>query len=230
MKESFWIFTHLGLGDAIASNALFRHYAEVHKDKLVIIPVWENNLASIQWMLSDVPNIFFYPIETEQQLLSCKNSLQGNYLALGFYGADVIIPDNDTHYVRKLGFNPVKWDSEFYRQAGLDPELKWQGFKLPYFLQDRLGKAEPYSFCHQDKERGFELKWIPSNGRFLDKSYALSHTCFFMYGASEIHCIDSSMLNLADLMETPHCKRFVFHRYARRGLPPQLKKNWEVLD
>lgn len=232
-QDSFWIFTHLGLTDAIVCNALFRHYAELHKDKIVIIPCYERNLSSIQWMLSDVPNIFFYPIESEQQLLTCKQSIQPNYkLCLGFHskGVEHIKEANGRFYAQKETFNPLPWDSEFYRQAGLDPELKWKGFKLPV---KNINLPEGYPVYHDDEKMGFIIKreHIP-NGLVtnLGTLGTLDKSAQSIYRATEIHCIDSSMLNLADLMETPYCKRFVFHRYARKGLPPKLKKNWEIID
>lgn len=237
-SEHFWIFTHLGLGDSIACNALFRHYAEVHKDKVVIIPCWERNLASIQWMLSDVPNIFFYPIETEHQLLTCKASIKDPFLSLGFYAVGTILgkeTQEQGKYVYET-FKPVKWDSEFYRQAGLDPELKWKGFKLPEFNVKPLGipKESNHSavVVHFDKERGFNMRQelLPPQMWLINKDQTLMQSVQTLWCATEIHCIDSSMLNLADLMETPYCKRFVFHRYARKGLPPQLRKPWEIID
>ncbi len=197
-------------------------------------------------MLSDdeCKNIFFYPIETEQQLLTCRDSIEiENKLCLGFYGETIKNHcEGFGTFYEKITFNPVKWDSEFYRQAGLDPELKWSGFKLPEFDKEHKEnekfivmvdgtRCEDF-FIHQDIERGFVIRkeFSPSCYMSADKDKSLSKACTDIWRAQEIHCIDSSMLNLADLMETPHCKRFVFHRYARKGLPPTLKKNWEIID
>lgn len=236
-KEHFWIFGHLGLGDHIVCNALYRHYAGLHKERVVIIPIWDHNLAAVQWMLQDVPNIFFYPVETEQQLLTCRNSIgQWDKFCLGFYETRecrLKRSGKPQDYSRPLieddSFNPVKWDSEFYRQVGLDPELKWKVFKLPEFQKDA---AHGEAVFHDDGERGFRIRaqLLPDIGWKLDNKLKISETAYRIYHAKEIHCIDSSMLNLADLMETPYCKRFVFHRYARKGLPPSLRKSWEILD
>lgn len=234
-KDAFWVFLNLGFGDAIVANGLIRHLADKYKDRYVILPCWIHNMASIQWMLSDVPNVFFYPIETEQQLLTCMNGIEDDYLSLGFYA---VVRSNMGAPIQT--FNPVKWDSEFYRQAGLDPELKWTGFKLPELIKnpnykgwiaiDDEKKERPYVVCHHDEERGFCFKKNPTNSIFLHKEWKMIESCQALFLADEIHCIDSSMLNLADLMDTPHCKRFVFHRYARKGLPPSLKKAWEIID
>lgn len=240
-RESFWIFGHLGLSDHIVCNALYRHFASLHSDKFVIIPICEHNLAGIQWMLSDVPNTFFYPIETEQQLLTCKASIHHlNKLCLGFY--EELLPmekvsadPNDLNY-KTIIFNPLLWDSEFYRQAGLDPELKWQGFKLSelkcfeYVDKDTPKLPEHLTIVHEDKERGFLIRDMPDNPHLMHRGMTLRQSACSIYNANEIHCIDSSMLNLADLMETPYCKRFVFHKYARKGLPPRLRKDWEVIE
>lgn len=243
-NECFWIFGSLGLGDHIVCNALYRHYAELHKDKFVIIPIWEHNLSAVQWMLSDIPNIFFYPLESESQLFTCQASVSfDDQLSLGFYNKVRITTKHDLFIDKTFvsieggSFNPVIWDSEFYRQAGLDPELKWKGFKLPELYKLKSSPHFPIVVCHEDKERGFGFrhefhKHLPLTGdlHYLSKEKKLEESCAWINSATEIHCIDSSMLNLSDLMETPYCKRFVFHRYARKGLPPQLKKAWEILD
>lgn len=244
-KEYFWIFGHLGLGDHIVCNSLYRFWAEKHKDKFIILPVWEHNLAAVQWSLEDVKNVFFYPIEREQQLLDCMNSIAvKDRLCLGFYAPKipkqlVLMHDKDPFWIyEECQFNPVKWDSEFYRQAGLDPELKWSGFKFPELEDPKhvlevKGKEERYGVVHEDQERGFLIDRKHIYGKptiFLDRNKSLKETASQIYGAGEINCIDSSILNLSDLMPTPYCKRFVFHRYARRGLPPTLKKNWEIID
>lgn len=246
-KDAFWIFLNLGFGDAIVANGLLRHYADKYKDRYVILPCWIHNMASIQWMLSDVPNIFFYPIETEQQLLTCRDSIKvEDRLCLGWYETqfDLInkckkdYPENaQVHYVFDK-FNPVKWDSEFYRQAGLPDSLKWDGFKLPSKMADH-SKLPNWNglFVHEDRSRGFMInpKYLNNENEFKYSYTPIAKDPIVLamdriYSATEIHCIDSSMLNLADLMETPHCKSFVFHRYARKGLPPTLKKNWEIID
>lgn len=233
-KDYFWIFGHLGLGDHITMNALYRHYAELHKTKAIIIPIWDHNLAAVQFMLDDCKNVFFYPIETEQQLLTCKNSIDPeSKLCLGFYGEQKYQYDQGfQRLIETPTFNPVKWDSEFYRQAGLDPELKWTGFKLSEGMSSRPYGDNINVVAHEDRERGFIIKHEhrPGSCHILSKNDSLLSSVNSLHAAHEIHCIDSSMLNLADLMETPHCKRFVFHRYARKGLPPQLKKNWEVIE
>lgn len=257
-KEYFWIFISLGLGDALVCNGLIRHYAALHSDKYIIIPVWEHNLAAVQWSLEDVKNIFFYPIETEQQLLDCRNHISsGQRLCLGFYECNYdvftrMLKENPTLQMQGSAidgllsdFNPVKWDSEFYRQAGLDPELSYSGFRVPDFkLNLPLMPKYPMRVYHHDLERGFAIKDAPFDilfndykgtlenpgGIFLSNKIPLRDSCHFIHNAGELHLIDSSMLCLADRLPTPHCKRFVFHRYARRGLPPTLRKPWEVID
>lgn len=245
-KGAFWIFGHLGLGDHIVCLGLYRHFAKLHET--VIIPVWEHNLASLQWLLKDCGNnIFFYPLESESQLLACKDSIKKeDKLCLGFYEEKSSYTKEDILYGSAFknieNFNPVKWDSEFYRQAALDFDLSYSGFRLPEFDKDHKEnekiivmvdgtKCEDF-FIHQDIERGFVIRkeFIPKCYVSADKNKGLSKTCTDLWRATEIHCIDSSMLCLADRLETPHCKRFVFHRYARKGLPPGLKKNWEIIE
>lgn len=236
MSESFFIFGHLGLGDHICCNSLYRHFSKLHEK--IIIVCYEHNLAAIQWMLSDT-NIYFYPVETEAQLLTCRNSIRiEDRLCLGFYNTGEVI-ENYEDLVRMIhikpnDFNPIKWDSEFYRQAGLDFELSYSGFRLPEFDngEGRLKFTEGYiASVHEDRERGFEITKCIDRPKFaLSKNLSLKQSCHLLYSSHEIHVIDSSMLCLADRLETPYCKRFVFHRYARKGLPPSLKKSWEIID
>ena len=60
MKRLF-ISHHLGLGDHIICNSIYREYA--NKYNWVYIPVFQNYLLVIRDMLKDVTNITYIPVD-----------------------------------------------------------------------------------------------------------------------------------------------------------------------
>src|SRR5688500_15470022 len=107
---------HLGLGDLIVCNAIFRHYARSYQ---VRIPCKTNNVTTVAWMLRDLDNLTVLPVEDDAEADHfCK------------------IVAKEGHRVLKLGmfgeqpFNAMDWDKSHYAQAKVPFQQRWDGFNV----------------------------------------------------------------------------------------------------
>lgn len=205
------ILSCLGLGDAFLINSIIRHHA---KERRVLYPCWHHNVGILSEMFSDC-DVFLYPIWKEEEAIELADK-SPEALRLGYYGKD---------------FDPTKFDQEFYRQAGMDFEKRWSEFKLGSYKIQKEHSLGEFNFVHDDVKRGFEIDNFKcqNNGFRLKPNSNLSSIISAIFYASEIHVINSSMLILADSIETPNAKRLVLHHYARKTIYPTLSKAWEVI-
>lgn len=210
-----FIHLHLGLGDALLCNAIIRKEAKEHCD--VLIPAWHHNRKSVEFMFRDLSNVQVYVVRSDDE----AKQISGNHdsLKLGFAGE---------------GFNAAIFDQEFYRQAGVPFEERWNGFKSCRNPDLEAKCNVPFRFVHDDWGRGFQITRIKEDDACpIVRPHALPNLfqfCWMLENAEEIHCINSSFLILADSIPTPAAKRLVFHWYARKTDHPRLKKEWEILE
>lgn len=218
-KSDTYITTHLGLGDHILCNGLYRSIAK--QSRRCFIPVRESNLQSLNDMLYDVINIELvsYPASFEKQLIeSHVNYLteQGvNILNLGYFGKNF------------MDFRRLRFDENFYDQANVPFRERWDGFYYPRNLAredelfSNLGCNEgPYIFLHEDVSRNFTInrKYIDPTIRIIEPNPRVEASNFFNYrkvfeNAQEIHVIESSFCAFIESLNLP-LKKFA-HRYAR---------------
>lgn len=125
------LYHHLGLGDHFICNALVvevsKHYNNVH------LVCWARNLPTVQHLYSDFPNITIHGIDTEpQDVIALSNSLGLPVIAVGFEHCDL-----------------KDFESSFYRQLGLDPDIQYTGFCVP-----------------RDLDRSYQMynEWCAKNG------------------------------------------------------------------
>jgi len=220
--NSILIATNLGLGDAIICNAIFRHYAKSYD--LVCIPVKHHNLPSVNFMLRDVPNIVLRGVASDVEAMVFLRNWKGHKKGLGAFSSDGT-------------FKAAQFDREFYRQAGVDFDCRWNQWQcvINPMSKDRVEHDHPFAFIHDDESRGMTIKldhlgiglsaiWKPEN---LDTIFsAWEH----IEKAQEIHCINSSLALFIDSIPLPKNPRLCLHLYARPGGEvPTFRKNWERL-
>ena len=241
---------HLGLGDHILCNAIYRNCAKQYD--MCIFPIKRRNVQSVSDMLADLKNVHILELEDQiADTLMVQQEYQ--YKTLGF---DII----------KLGYfgenflkDPVmRYDANFYLQAGLDFEKRWSEFHYPrdpeaeYELFRQVcgdTKEGEYIFFHEDASRGFAINrnLIPDGLKLVTPGINNQHTLgsddngrFFQYGyilenAASIHCIESAFAALADSLSLPDSVEKHAHRYARPEAPSDTrfefsyKSDWNIL-
>lgn len=223
---------HQGLGDMIIMSGLVREYAKTQMSIVLICK--RRDYESVRFMYSDLKNVYVLPLEGDVEARRFVQTCEGHVLKLGLFGDDP-------------SFNIERFDSEHYRQAKVDFEKRWSEFKVPKQEdQEPWGKFDglvekiiPRIFVHDDPTRKFPIRrdLIPNDRVRLiwpGTIPTLRHSTIFSYTdaiseADEVHVIDSSFLCLADSIPTRG--KLFLHRYARKGgRPPQLRKDWKVLD
>ena len=121
--KRYFIINHLGLGDHIICNALYRHYCD--KGNTVIIPVKAHNTQAVQDMFSDKENAFVLSLNSgspDEEMVSSSveyASMGYELVRLGNFGSNFLV-DQSTRY-----------DHNFYNQAGVDFDERWNSFYAP---------------------------------------------------------------------------------------------------
>lgn len=179
-------------------------------------------VADVRRMYQDLSNVqvlgaLSYDEVHKRWMPFCKNSIR-----LGFFSPS--------------GFDLSRWDTEFYRQAGLPTEARWKNFKLGFPLPSVEQKN--FSLVHQDESRKFFID--PSKLPEGEKVFVTPRSSIWdwlpeLLSARELHFIDSFFLNLADLLWYHGYLRdikLVFHRYAKSyngARWPMLKAPWRIV-
>jgi hypothetical protein len=241
MLNSRFLFLqhHLGLGDHLLCNGLYRHLAKQHGRIYVVAKT--HNSEALKKMLCDVPNIKILSVESsradpvQKRLGGVARRLNLPTLGIGFYGKDFFLPEE-----------AIRFDEQFYRQAGVPFEERWASFqfcrdeKRERDLMGSFGFApKEYIFIHEDTSRGFLIDRSRITSRLpVVEARKGPGVGFFDYAriienAAEVHCIESSFAALIEGMGLSMPKRA--HRYARPEAFNDFrheftyKSDWEIL-
>lgn len=219
MESKIYIYHKLGLGDHIIANGLVRQMALQYEQVFVFCK--ERNLDQVQRMFVDDTKIV--PIVYKEDFI--KNNPQLNYLVL--------------RPKRGVG---NKFDELMYEMAGVDFSHKWDSFyierNLPIEkeLMDIYGiNGDEFAFLHEDKARGYVINKGKPQVRTVrpDIRYGIFDYMGILESASEIHCIDSSFLNLIECSGIKQDNLY-FHKYVRikentEFGTPSIKRDWRVI-
>ncbi len=210
-----YLLHHIGMGDGIICNGLINKLSENEK---LIVPAYYHNRDSMEFMFFDNYNVIVDPVKDEQEMID--RAMRLDHIGLGVYSREK--------------FNSAIFDQEFYRHANIPFDERWNNFKLP---KGRAFTVKPpkneYVFLHEDINRGFKMDSLLTNLPCFHPDPSFTKNIFdyldVIYGATEIHCINSSFLCLIDSL--PDVKgRLFYHHYARGSIPPTLRKKWKVID
>jgi hypothetical protein len=219
-SQDVFITTHLGLGDHILCNGLYKELAK--SSRRCLIPVRDSNLVSVSQMLYESANIELvtYPPGFERPLIySHRDHLQNSgvrIINLGYFGKNFM-----------SGRGKTRFDEDFYAQAELNFDLRWENFsyqrneKAEEELYETLGAGKgPYIFLHEDLLRNFRIKreYLAPDLRIIQPIANHKDFRFFDYRliierASEIHVIESSFCAYIESLGLRGNK--FAHRYAR---------------
>jgi hypothetical protein len=235
MKRLF-ILHHLGLGDHLICNGLYRVKLEEHKNCVFVVK--RHNLATVREMLSDCPTALIIPApsfiaDRFQRILGKVFEILGwEILRLGFFGTNFLCPESNKRF-----------DEQFYDQAGLPFATRWDRSIIPRssnseaLTADEIrGLPKPFVFVHEDPNRGFIIDpgFINSGSLVVGPSLQAGRSFFSYCGlietAVEVHLIGSSFLALAETLSLTGAK--YVHNYARPDtagdvrLRQSLKSEW----
>lgn len=219
MKNTeIYIYTHLGLGDHFITNGLVREFiARTNYSKYNLVCKYRNEKTVTQ-MYRDLDLLNIFLVESDEDFY-CKK--------------------NDNHPVLKVGFQHIpnlNFDEVFYFQVGFDFSTKKDKF---YIDRNYSRELECYNLEVPEGEYIF-VHDTCSNNKFnlniktdfpIVKPDNLNYTPIdylkVIENANEIHCVDSSFLNMIDLC-VDHDNLF-FH-LARKSQFPKLLNDWSVVS
>lgn len=223
-KKTLVIRHHLGAGDHLISNAIYRHFAA---DYDLLIPCKRRNIATVQFMTRDLTRaLWAVDDDTMADRLVETAAKRGcEVLKLGMFADGP--------------FDEKNWDKEFYRVAGIQFEKRWSDWKMERNpSREFTPPPTPYVFLHEDVSRGFKINrdLVPGDMEIIEPGpHCPNSEEMFWYNrlieeAEELHLIDSCFAILADSLNTMKAKQKVIHLYSRpNALPPTYKQEWTIL-
>ncbi len=238
LKNWVLITPHQGLGDHLLCNGIYRHISA--RTNRVFITVKRNYHNELSNMLSDLSNISLIKMpnykswKTTRILQLFAKIIGVKVVGLGSYGS---------------GFFPqgVRFDNNFYNQAGVDFNNRWDAFGVPRnperesqlfkLLGCQKGK---YIFLHEDSSRNFVInrEYLPDDIDIISplpnkENYFLVDYRLVIEQAFQVHVIESSFA--AFIESIPTDMPLFAHRYARHHALHDFrheftyKKSWKIL-
>lgn len=199
------LWPHQGTGDHIICNGLYRTLAE---DWNVEILCLEKNAQTLRLMLQDLPSIRLIPMPSENLLDQyCRGISNRVVLRLG---ASVD------------GFDRWKFDREFYRQAQVPWEYRWDKCKFPDMVQVTVPSYK-YAFIHDRPD--FNNARLTMPGLRPEPQYSIFAYRDMILKAAELHCVSSSFAAFADSLPL-NGQALHFYPFGREI--PQMKNNWAI--
>ncbi len=214
------VYHHLGVGDHLICNGLVRHLAERHER--IFLPCKRSALATIGCLYADEPNVEPVAIDREPDDVEA-------------FAAGMGLP------VRKIGFEACdrrRFDESFYEQAGVPFEYRWSKFRLPQTIPgedeafERLRPGSDYRVVHREASHGLYALRIDEPMPTVEirgpRSGGYGNLLVYrrlIERATEVHCINSSVVHLVDSLDGP--ARLVYHDARPRAF--QLRRRWETV-
>jgi len=227
-KKPVIVHHHMGLGDHICMNAMVRAMVEEHGPLSVVCK--GGNLDNVRFMYRDDPRI---------SVVQLPHHANGERAAV-----DHMVSEQNATLIR-IGFrdpyhhnDPVSPDEYFYRQAGVDYEQRFDGFRMDRDMEAEkaafkkmVGDREDYVFVQSDEARGFPLREAWGDDAVVvenDPSVMLFHLGLVLERARELHLPNSSIRcliegrNVYDMSKT----RLVFHDLRAPIWGKSTRLNW----
>lgn len=238
-RKNFVLITpHQGLGDHILCNGIYREYANQYK--LVLITVKKTYRSQLSRMLSDLNNVklISMPISrswtTTRIIQLVAKLMRIEVIGLGSYG-------------ERFFLQGVRFDHNFYMQAGISFRNRWDAFVVKRDLPKELKlynalncNGKKYVFLHEDISRNFLINkdYLPNDIDVITPSGDPDEFNIFDYrmiidNATEIHVIESAFAAYIESLDLT--VPLFSHRYARPHALNDFRheftyrKKWHVL-
>jgi hypothetical protein len=228
-----YIYNHLGLGDHIICNGLYRELTNDNEEYTLFVK--HHNVDTVSFMIRDLNNISIKSINDDAEVVQylLENRIDNNSIKIIGFCQMPLLDAKD-------------FDDTFYIQHNIPFEKRWSSFKCDRDIEsekklfDKFNvKEEEYIFIHDDKSRGYEidesyiinkdLKIIRPVEGFTKNSFDY---CYLMQNSKESHFIDSSFRLIFDSLQLRNSNIF-FHlnlkNKVNRGYKPHSKLNFTII-
>ena len=216
------LHTHLGLGDMFICNGLVHRLVSESNYKTIYIVCKKKYLSTVEKLYKGFSNIQVVPISEGNEYEEVSNlALGANILRVGH---EWLKPD-------------LNFDESFYNQLGYNISNKHQWCSVPrnpeteQTCYDAVVTEYPYIFVHDKSSTGeYNLK-ISSNLPIIrpnDMRFNLLDYLKVIENAKEIHCLNSSFLNMIDLCIKK--ENMYFHKVKKGQNYPKLTPAWTIIN
>ena len=196
MKDNLIIYTHLGLGDHFIFNGLVRHVVRWGDFTKYTIVVKERNLATAKELYCDLDFVDFLVVGSDDSTQINLQKIQSDF------------PDSSLLMVGFFEHGDTNFDVAHYEKLNIPHQVKYDEFRMcrnedkENECFDELYPNEKYIFVHDFcSDKTFNLN-IESNLKVVKPKtadYSLMDYMKLIENAEEIHCIDSSFINMIDV-------------------------------
>lgn len=231
--SSIFFDDHNGLGDEILCNGLVRELCKEH-DRVGIFCL-KRSYPTVSFMYRDLKNLRIHVPDSHREIAWFPLF---NFFRFGNDHYDIVRITGEIDLECSIRF-----DRQYYQLAGVTFEKKWDSFyverdmKREENLLKKIGISEPYQFVHDDSRFPLDRSRISPALPVLEPTKGLSDNvfdfCTAIERATEIHVVDSSFINLIDLLPYKNDAQQLYkHQYARTNPAwhsPLLKKAWTIL-
>lgn len=236
--KNILLFNHIELGDMLILNSLIRVYTKRYEH--VTIFCRRKYLESIKQMFSGIGNLTCILVSDNKEqglseLVRYYNNYKGRKINLSCYG------DTMFNILAKEGYS---FDDIFYMMGYVDYKKKFdfeliRNYDRENTLKNKLKLPKNYIFVHDDINRNFIIDNDFKGAYIVKPEQSLTDNIFDWLGviedAKEIHCINSSFLNLIDLVfKHEPCKLYFYdnirpeNKTAYSTTTPKLKFDWFI--
>lgn len=228
-----YIYNHLGLGDHIICNGLYREIIDDNEEYTLFVK--HHNIETVSFMIRDLSNVKIHCVNDDSDVLKyfISNSIiRESIITIGFCNIPLSGAED--------------FDDTFYVQHSIPFEKRWSSFKCERDIEsektlfDKFGvKENEYVFIHDDKSRGYEIdeSYIINNNLPIIRPI-IGYTknsfdyCYLMENSIESHFIDSSFRLIFDSLQLRNNNIF-FHvnlkNAVNRGYMPHSKLNFTII-
>lgn len=234
IKSSVLLDFHHGLGDELICNGLVRECYK--KYETIGIFCLKKNYPSVSFMYRDLQNLRIHVVNSHADLHQFRFF---NTFRFGQNHYDKILAVDE--YDQECG---IKFERQVYKTFDVPLDKKWESFfverdkERESALLKKTGLSEPYQFVHDDGRFPLDRSRISPILPIIEPTKELTNNVFDCCGvierATEIHVVDSSFINLIDLLPYTNKEQKLYkHIYARPSPPwqsPSLKKQWIILS
>lgn len=228
-----YIYNHLGLGDHIICNGLYREIININDFYTLFVK--HHNVETVSFMIKDLNNINIKSVNDDSEVISyltTNNISRESIILIGF--CQIPLP------------GAKDFDDSFYIQHNIPFVKRWSSFKCDRDLEseknifDKFGVKEgEYIFIHDDKSRGYEIdesyiinKSLPIIRPIVGLTKNSFDYCYLMENSKESHFMDSSFRLIFDSLMLRNNNIF-FHlnlkNEVNRGYFPQSKLNFTII-
>jgi hypothetical protein len=228
-----YIYNHLGLGDHIICNGLYREI--INTNDFYTLFVKHHNVETVSFMIKDLNNISIKSVNDDSEVISyltANNISRESIILIGF--CQIPLP------------GAKDFDDSFYIQHNLPFEKRWSSFKCDRDIESEKNifdkfnvKEGEYVFIHDDKSRGYEIdesyivnKELPIIRPIIGLTKNSFDYCYLMENSKESHFMDSSFRLIFDSLQLRNTDIF-FHLNLKnkinRGYKPHSKLNFTII-